>query len=76
MQTLEDYHIADESNLCIVLRLLGGADEESQVPPKTYPSEGVELTNLPDMFTLDDTEGGERALMPCGHAVGKTYMYL
>lgn len=34
-----------------------------------YDSE-VQLTDKPDMFTMDDEEGGQRAEMPCGHAVG------
>ena len=46
-----------------------GADEEKPEQPKTYGPD-VELTDLPDMFTMDDEEGGQRALMPCKHAIG------
>ena len=35
-----------------------------------YDSE-VQLTDKPDMFTMDDEKGGQRAEMPCGHAVGR-----
>ena len=35
-----------------------------------YDSE-VQLTDKPDMFTLDDEKGGQRAEMPCGHAIGR-----
>lgn len=66
-QYLTDYEIQDEGNLFLVLRLLGGSEEPEQ--PKTYGPD-VELTDLPDMFTMDDEEGGQRALMPCKHAIG------
>ena len=44
--------------------------DESLAPPKLYGPD-VQLTQMPDMFTLDDDEGGQRALMPCKHAIGK-----
>jgi hypothetical protein len=31
---------------------------------------------LPDMFTLDDEEDGQRAKMPCGHAISTTLLVL
>ena len=43
------------------------------VQPKVYGPD-VELTDLPDMFTMDDTEGGQRALMPCKHAIGIVFI--
>ncbi|WAR17317.1 RL40-like protein [Mya arenaria] len=68
---LEDYDIKDEGNLTLVLRLLGGSNEPEDLspPPKLYEGE-VTLTDKPDMFTLDDEKGGQRAEMPCGHVVG------
>jgi hypothetical protein len=36
----------------------------------------VELTTAPDMFTLDDEEDGQRAKMPCGHAISTTLLVL
>lgn len=70
-QYLSDYNIQDEGNLFLVLRLLGGSEQPDQEPdvPKAYGPD-VQLTDLPDMFTLDDEEGGQRALMPCKHAIG------
>jgi hypothetical protein len=54
--------------LFVVLRLLGGSQTENEGQPKMYDSE-VQLTDKPDMFTMDDEEGGQRAEMPCGHAI-------
>ncbi|XP_060565936.1 uncharacterized protein DDB_G0292642-like [Ruditapes philippinarum] len=67
-QTLEDYNIGDQANLFVVLRLLGGSQTENEGQPKMYDSE-VQLTDKPDMFTMDDEEGGQRAEMPCRHAI-------
>ncbi|XP_052797626.1 uncharacterized protein LOC128229837 [Mya arenaria] len=64
---LKDYNIHDEANIFLVYRLRGGS-EQTSVPPKLYDEE-VQLTDKPDMFTLDDSEDGQRAEMPCGHAI-------
>jgi hypothetical protein len=42
------------------------------VEPKMYGPD-VQLTDKPDMFTLDDEAGGQRAEMPCGHAISMFY---
>jgi hypothetical protein len=42
------------------------------VEPKMYDPD-VQLTDKPDMFTLDDEAGGQRAEMPCGHAISMFY---
>ncbi|KAH3817096.1 uncharacterized protein LOC127882289 [Dreissena polymorpha] len=62
---LKDYEIKSEATITLVLRLHGGSN---QPPEKMYDGE-VELTTLPDMFTLDDSPDGQRAKMPCGHAI-------
>ena len=64
--SIEDYNIPNEGNLTLVCRLRGGSNEEPVL--KVYDSD-VELTTEPDMFTLDDEEDGQRAKMPCGHAI-------
>lgn len=66
---LKDFNIGDLANMCVVLRLRGGSNENSTEQPKMYDGE-IQLTDQPDMFTLDDDKGGQRAEMPCGHAVG------
>ncbi|XP_076104094.1 uncharacterized protein LOC143072860 [Mytilus galloprovincialis] len=66
--SITDYNIPNGGNLFLVCRVRGGSNEEEPVL-KVYDSD-VELTSEPDMFTLDDDEGGQRAKMPCGHAIG------
>ncbi|XP_045161197.2 uncharacterized protein DDB_G0292642-like [Mercenaria mercenaria] len=67
--TLKDYNLHNEATMYVVMRLPGGSDDPSPiVQPKMYDSE-VQLTDKPDMFTLDDEEGGQRAEMPCGHVI-------
>ena len=46
--------------------------EECEIVPKLYDSE-VQLTDKPDMFTLDDEKDGQRAEMPCGHAISMLF---
>ena len=78
---LSDYNIEKDSNLYVVLRLAGGSQppnddnetEDNDITPKMYDSE-VQLTDKPDMFTLDDEKGGQRAEMPCGHAIGMYFI--
>ncbi|XP_052073217.1 uncharacterized protein LOC127711259 [Mytilus californianus] len=43
--------------------------EDLSPPLKVYGSD-VELTSEPDMITFDDDKDGQRAKMPCGHAIG------
>ena len=71
--SIEDYNIPNEGNLTLVCRLRGGSNEEPVL--KVYDSD-VELTTEPDMFTLDDEEDGQRAKMPCGHAISTTLLVL
>lgn len=70
--SITDYNIPNGGNLFLVCRVRGGSNEEEPVL-KVYDSD-VELTSEPDMFTLDDDEGGQRAKMPCGHAIGNIYI--
>ena len=71
--SIEDYNIPNDGNLTLVCRLRGGSNEEPVL--KVYDSD-VELTTAPDMFTLDDEEDGQRAKMPCGHAISTTLLVL
>jgi hypothetical protein len=71
--SIEDYDIPNEGNLTLVCRLRGGSKEEPVL--KVYNGD-MELTNEPDMFTLDDEEDGQRAKMPRGHAIGTTLLLL
>lgn len=67
LMTLQDYDITNNGTLTMVCRVRGGSTQEP--PPAKQYGEDVELTTEPDMFTLDDDEGGQRAKMPCGHAI-------
>ena len=69
--TLEDYDIPNNGTLTMVCRVRGGSNQQELPPPAKAYGDDVELTNEPDMFTLDDDEGGQRAKMPCGHAISK-----
>ncbi|XP_077983853.1 uncharacterized protein LOC144438620 [Glandiceps talaboti] len=62
---LTDYHIENNSNLFVVLRLKGGSLEGAK-----ELDDGVELTDAPDMITWDDDPENKRAKMSCGHAIG------
>jgi hypothetical protein len=65
---ISDYpSIMHGSNLFMVMRLLGGQDQQ-QPPPKEL-DDLVDLTDEPDMITWDDDPEGKRAKMPCGHAI-------
>lgn len=55
--------IANNSTLFMVLRLHGGGDVK-------VLDNAVPLTDEPDMITWDDDPDGQRAKMPCGHAIG------
>lgn len=64
---LSDYGVQNESNVFLVLRLLGGS--ERSIPPEKELDDAVELSNDPDMITWDDDPDNKRAKMPCGHAI-------
>ena len=66
-KSLADYELENYSTLFLVLRLMGGMIHENH----KELDDGVELSEQPDMITLDDDEGNPRAKMPCGHAIGK-----
>lgn len=66
---LSDYGVQNESNVFLVLRLLGGS--ERSIPPEKELDDAVELSNDPDMITWDDDPENKRAKMPCGHAISK-----
>ncbi|KAK3581886.1 hypothetical protein CHS0354_024197 [Potamilus streckersoni] len=66
--TLKDYGIGKHATLFVLLRLPGGWDNEEQQPKVL--DDDVELTDDPDMITLDDDPESQRAKMPCGHAIG------
>ena len=51
------------------MRLKGGSETETEVTEKQLDN-AVELTSEPDMITWDDDPLGQRAKMPCGHAIG------
>ena len=66
---LKDYNFHNGATMFAVMRLPGGSDDPPPIDePKMYGPD-VQLTDKPDMFTLDDEEGGQRAEMPCGHAI-------
>lgn len=44
--------------------------QEDLSPPLKVLGPDVELTSEPDMITFDDDKDGQRAKMPCGHAIG------
>lgn len=44
--------------------------QEDLSPPLKVLDPDVELTSEPDMITFDDDKDGQRAKMPCGHAIG------
>lgn len=64
---LSDYGMQNESNVFLILRLLGGSNRSS-IPPVKELDDAVELTDAPDMITWDDDPENKRAKMPCGHA--------
>lgn len=64
---LSDYGIQNESNVFLILRLLGG----SSIPPEKVLDDAVEISEDPDMITWDDDPENKRAKMPCGHAISK-----
>ena len=68
---LSDYGVQNESNVFLVLRLLGGS--ERSIPPEKELDDAVELSNDPDMITWDDDPENKRAKMPCGHAISKLF---
>lgn len=63
---LSDYGMQNESNVFLILRLLGGS-----IPPEKELDDAVELSDAPDMITWDDDPENKRAKMPCGHAISK-----
>lgn len=65
---LSDYGMQNESNVFLILRLLGGSNRSS-IPPVKELDDAVELTDAPDMITWDDDPENKRAKMPCGHAI-------
>ena len=67
---LSDYGMQNESNVFLILRLLGGSNQSS-IPPVKELDDAVELTDAPDMITWDDDPENKRAKMPCGHAISK-----
>ena len=67
---LSDYGVQNESNVFLILRLLGGSDTSS-IPPEKVLDDAVELSDAPDMITWDDDPENKRAKMPCGHAISK-----
>ncbi|XP_020608665.1 ubiquitin-like protein-NEDD8-like protein RUB3 [Orbicella faveolata] len=66
---LSDYGMQNESNVFLILRLLGGS--MTSIPPEKELDDAVELSDAPDMITWDDDPGNKRAKMPCGHAISK-----
>ncbi|XP_068680957.1 uncharacterized protein [Montipora foliosa] len=66
---LSDYGMQNESNVFLVLRLMGGSSQDSSIPPEKVLDDGVELSDAPDMITWDDDPENKRAKMPCGHAI-------
>lgn len=66
---LSDYGMQSESNVFLILRLLGGS--MTSIPPEKVLDDAVELCDAPDMITWDDDPENKRAKMPCGHAISK-----
>lgn len=66
---LSDYGMQNESNVFLILRLLGGS--MTSIPPEKELDDAVELSDAPDMITWDDDPENKRAKMPCGHAISK-----
>lgn len=66
---LSDYGMQNESNVFLILRLLGGS--MTSIPPEKVLDDAVELSDAPDMITWDDDPENKRAKMPCGHAISK-----
>lgn len=66
---LSDYGMQSESNVFLILRLLGGS--MTSIPPEKELDDAVELSEAPDMITWDDDPENKRAKMPCGHAISK-----
>lgn len=64
---LSDYGMQSESNVFLILRLLGGS--MTSIPPEKELDDAVELSEAPDMITWDDDPENKRAKMPCGHAI-------
>lgn len=71
---LSDYGVQNESNVYLVLRLLGGSD--TSIPPEKVLDDAVELSDAPDMITWDDDPENKRAKMPCGHAISKNMSFV
>ncbi|KAL3870585.1 hypothetical protein ACJMK2_038635 [Sinanodonta woodiana] len=67
--TLQDYGIGNLANLTGYVCLPGGWDNVEGHERKVLDDD-VELTNAPDMVSLDDDPNSPRAKMPCGHAIG------
>jgi len=66
---LSDYGMQNESNVFLVLRLMGGSSTLTSIPPEKVLDDAVELSDAPDMITWDDDPENKRAKMPCGHAI-------
>lgn len=69
---ISDYGIEKRSTLFLVFRLRGGSD---QIRVKVL-DDTVELSDAPDMITLDDDPDNKRVKMPCGHAISKRFITL
>ncbi|XP_052246394.1 uncharacterized protein LOC127855078 isoform X2 [Dreissena polymorpha] len=67
-QYLKDYDLRNNATILIVIRVHGGS------AAKVYGSDMV-LATEPDYVTMDDSAGGQRAKMPCGHVVSNRCLF-
>ena len=65
---MSDYKMQNNSTVYVVLRLAGGSNVKTT---SKRLDDDAPLTDAPDMITWDDDPNGQRAKMPCGHAIGK-----
>ena len=75
IKKLSDYHIVNQSNVAVLLRMSGGiwplrAVRQRKVELQPIPGFIAVTTTEPDMISFDDDPNCKRAKMPCGHVIG------